>query len=105
MGVDSGVWAMSYKNNEQFTAVIAVGLAGVHSIISVDPPSGLGFDFETGALNVQETLGHWIFGRDLKCGIYEVTGVYSWDNKDENGQSCSEFAVFSVEPILSVGAI
>lgn len=95
---------MSYENNEQFTAVIAVGLAGAHAIISVDPSSGLGFDFETGALSVQETVDHWIFGRDLKCGVYRVSGVYSWDNKDENEQSFSEFNVLSVEAILSVGA-
>jgi methyl coenzyme M reductase alpha subunit len=89
---------MSYDNNEQFTAVIAVGIGGVHAIIGVEPSSGLGFDFETGALNVQETVDGWIFGRDLKCGVYEVSGVYSWDNKDENGQSFSEFNVLSVEP-------
>ena len=96
---------MSYDNNEQFTAVIAVGLAGDYSVISVEPSSGLGFDFETGALSVQETVEHWIFGLDLKCGVYGVSGVYSWDNKDENGQSCSEFNVLSVEPILTAGAI
>jgi hypothetical protein len=89
---------MSYDNNEQFTAVIAVGLAGANAIISVEPTSGLGFDFETGALNVQETVEGWIFGLDLKCGVYEVSGVYRWDNKDENGQSFSEFNVLSVEP-------
>ena len=94
-----------YDNNEQFTAVIAVGLAGDYSVISVEPSSGLGFDFETGALSVQETVEHWIFGLYLKCGVYGVSGVYSWDNKDENGQSCSEFNVLSVEPILTAGAI
>jgi methyl coenzyme M reductase alpha subunit len=88
-----------HDNNEQFTAVIAAGLAGAHAIISVEATSGLGFDFETGALNVQETVDGWIFGRDLKCGVYEVSGVYSWDNKDENGQSSGEFNVLSVEPI------
>jgi hypothetical protein len=92
---------MSYDNNEQFTAVIAVGLGGVHAIIGVEPSSGLGFDFETGALSVQETVEHWIFGRDLKCGVHGVSGIYSWDNKDENGQSFAEFSVSKVEPILT----
>lgn len=90
---------MSYDNSEEFTAIIAVGLAGVHAIISVEPSSGIAFDFETGALIVQETVGGWIFGRDLKCGVYGVTGIYSWDNKDENGQSSGEFSVLSAEPI------
>lgn len=92
---------MSYDNNEQFTAVIAVGLAGAHAVISVDPSSSLGFDFEVGLLRVQETIEGWIFGLYLKCGVYEVSGVYRCDNKDENGQSCSEFTVLSVEPILT----
>lgn len=94
-----------YDNNEQFTAVIAVGLAGDHAIISVEPSNGLGFDFGIGLLSVQETVEHWIFGLDLKCGVYGVSGVYSWDNKDENGQSCSEFNDLFVEPILTAGAM
>ena len=80
-----------------FKAVISMGLCGGKNLMLCSSGE-LQFDIVTSS-NPIEFIDEMLDGNEIRHGLYDITGDYCVEPRDENGQSTSEFKNIEVRKI------
>lgn len=84
-------------NITTFKAVIAGGKCG-GKVLMLCTSGELEFDIVTSG-NPTEIIDEMLDGNEIRCGLYDITGDYCVEPRDQNGQSTSEFKNIKVVKI------